>query len=164
LQYSLGALASKFNLQTGKPFVQFYEGMEAIRRVTLDLPTQDTEILSYIDSSKILSLLPEENKKHIALRKERGISKRMLIPESPATIERANGYDSAVTQARIIQNTTSFPCACEIYDNTTSFLTLDGSKTIGVIIEDQHIANFMKLLFEAQWVQSKSISHPATNE
>lgn len=157
LTYSLGSLSSKFNLLSGKPNVQFFEGRDGAIHITQDLPTNSKEILSYMDSEKVTKLLPELNDEHIKQRAKLEIKKRMLITDTDFSITRAKGYNKDMTQAKISTGNTSFPSVIQIYDNKISYLTLSEEKIIGVIIEDKNIADMMRMMFEMNWNQAREI-------
>lgn len=158
LTYSLGSLSSKFNLLSGKPNVQFYEGIEGAIKITSDLPTESKEILAYIDSDKVLALLPEQNEEHVKIRTKLGIKKKILIPDTESIRARAKTYNPAITEARVLRGVTSFPTAIQVYENKISYLTLSKEKIVGVIIEDKDIADMMRLVFEASWAASSPIA------
>ena len=157
LTYSLGSLSSKFNLLSGKPNVQFYEGKEGAIHITKDLPTNSKEILSYMDSQKVTELLPELNDEHIKQRAKLDIKKRMIITDTDFSITRARSYNKEITHAKISTGIPSFPSVIQIYDNKVSYLTLSPEKIIGIIIEEKNIADMMRLMFEMNWINAREI-------
>lgn len=157
LDESIGQMISKYNLFIGKPNVQFYEGIEGAIKITSDLPTESKEILSYLDSEKVINLLPEHNEKHSKMRTQTGIHKKMIVPNSEFNISRAKGYDKNQTETRIMTGSSSFPTAIQIYDNKISFLTLSKEKMVGVIIEDKDISQMMRNIFNSIWEKSNPI-------
>ena len=151
LDESLGQMISKYNLFIGKPNVQFYEGIEGAIKVTSDLPTEDKEILSYIDSEKVIKLFPKQNEEHIKNRERMGIIKKIIIPDNDFTKNRAKSYNKNLTSVKVMNGVNSFPSAIQIYDNKISFLTLSEQKMVGVIIEDKEISEMMKKVFNSNW-------------
>lgn len=157
LDDSIGQMISKYNLSIGKPNIQFFEGIEGAIKVTSDLPTESKEILSYLDSEKVINLLPEHNEKHSKMRAQTGIHKKMIVPNSEFNISRAKGYDKDQTETRVMAGSSSFPTAIQIYDNKISFLTLSKEKMIGVIVEDKDISQMMRNIFNSVWEKSNPI-------
>lgn len=151
----IGNLSSKYNLIAGKPNVRFFEGEEGAKAVTNDMPTQNKEILAYIDSKKVLDLLPDLNNEHIKIRTRLNIKKKIMIPDTPFHTERAKKYNKDITEARIMKDISSFPSALQIYDDKISFLTLTDKKTVGIILEDKDIAEMMRNVFMLNWENSE---------
>lgn len=150
LTHSLGALASQFNLMTGKPNVQFYEGTDAIKKITGDLPQNDKEIRQFLDISQALEQFPKDTIIHLNARVDKGIAKRMILPENSSNNEYAK-KGTPLTEFRIVKNMSTFPTAIQIYDHKVSMLTLTQNKRIGLIIEDAEIASTLKIIFDGYW-------------
>ncbi len=154
LTYSLGSLASKFNLLTGKPNVQFFEGKEGIQKVledTLKVPS-GTEIYTYADIDAIEKYIPEINKEYSARREKLGIVKKGLLLDTPKAREIIKNYHTDVTQSKFISYAESeLETVMQIYENRISYITLREGSMIGVIIEDASIYKMHKAVFESLW-------------
>ena len=72
---SIGALSSKYNMITGKPNVRFFEGSDAIEKITNDYPKKGTEIRQLVDISYILKKIKKETINYKDERVKKGISK-----------------------------------------------------------------------------------------
>jgi sugar-specific transcriptional regulator TrmB len=161
LTYSLGPLASKFNLLSGKPNVQFFEGKEAVERITGDYPKIEKEIRQWIDISAALSVIEKETVGYLEKRIKMGISKKMIVTdtsENRAYIQKG----SNLTEFKTTQN--SLPTAIQVYDNTVAMLTLSPDKRIGLIIEDEAIAQTMKSIFDEVWNKSETTKTKTVSE
>lgn len=158
VMFSLGTLSSKFNLLSGKPNVQFYEGEEGIKKISDDSLSSKTEILSYIDNEAVNKYMATINKEHIENRKQLKIKKKMLAVDSEYIRERVKTMDKETTEVRIIPKSESFGTAMQIYDNKVSYITLTENKKIGIIIEDTNITQMHKIIFQALWEKSETLT------
>lgn len=158
LAYSLGPLASQFNLLSGKPNVQFYEGQEGVEKVVRDSYTSKTEILTYADNEAMNKYYPNLNKENVAARKKAKVKKRIISIDTQYIRELAKNDDPEITERRVIKSDEMFATAMQIYDNKVTYITLDPQKSIGVIIEDISIYKMHKTLFETLWANATPLS------
>ncbi|MCC6323904.1 hypothetical protein IT400_03895 [Candidatus Nomurabacteria bacterium] len=158
LTYSLGGLASKFNLLSGKPNVQFFEGKDGVAKVIRDSYTAKNEILTYADNEAMNKYYPELNKENVTMRKKLKLKKRIISIDTPYIRELAKNDDPEITERRVVESIDSFATAMQIYDDKVTYITLDPNKSIGVIIEDASIYKMHKTLFEALWDNAKQLS------
>jgi sugar-specific transcriptional regulator TrmB len=150
LTYSLGSLVSKFNLIHDKPNIQFFEGKEAIAKITGDFPEKDTEIRQFLDIENALDYFPNETTSYLQKRVAKQISKRMIVSNSIFNTSYAE-KGSELTTFRIAKEVATFPTAIQVYDDRTTLLTMNPSKTIGLVIDDKEIAETFKLIFDGYW-------------
>lgn len=159
LTSSLGSLSSKYNLITGKPNVQFYEGKEGMRKVlddTLNVP-KDTEIYTYADLEAITKYIPEINKEYSNRREKLGIKKKGLLLDTPKARDEIKNYHTDVTDTKFIScDITELDTVIQIYENKISYITLKENSMIGIIIEDPSIYKIQKTLFEHLWKITQS--------
>ena len=151
LTSSLGTLSSKFNLITGKPNIQFFEGKEGVERVANDSINSKSEILSYIDNEAVNKYLLGLNKKYVSERKKLNLKKKMLAVDSSFIRAHVKDMDKEITEVRIIPKSETFGTVMQIYDDKISYVTVLEDKKIGVIIEDSDIAHMHKIIFQATW-------------
>jgi sugar-specific transcriptional regulator TrmB len=153
LKSVVGQMTSDYNLFSGKPNVQFFEGERGLKEVLDDSLYAKSEILSYADLESIQKYIPKINEKHVADRRKFEISKRGLLLDTPFNRKTISSYDKDVTNIKFIEVKDSNPyqSLMNIYDNKVSYLTLDENKMIGVIIEDEHIAQMHRYIFEYGW-------------
>jgi sugar-specific transcriptional regulator TrmB len=154
VSFSLGALSSKFNLLSGKPNVQFYEGKDGIKKVledTLMVPS-GTEIYTYADIEAITKYIPEINKDYSNKRESLKIKKKGLVLDTVKAREIIKDYHTEVTETKFIKSDTGeFETVIQIYENKISYITLKNDSMIGVIIEDSSIYKIHKAIFETLW-------------
>ncbi len=148
----MGKMVSDFNLLSGKPNVQFYEGPEGMKKVLDDSLSAETEIYAYADVISIEKYIPDINKDYVANRRKFGIKKKGLIFDSPEARKLLANYNPDITENKFIPfKVPASHTIMQIYDNKVSYITLGDTQMIGVIIEDAHIASLHKYLFEYQW-------------
>ncbi|MFH1608816.1 MAG: helix-turn-helix domain-containing protein [Patescibacteria group bacterium] len=156
LTSSIGSLSSKYNLITGKPNVQFFEGEDAIEKITGDYPENETEIRQWIDINLANKEIQEKFKEYLEKRIKKGISKRMILPNNQKSEEYAKNAIE-MTKIRIEKNIQNLPTAVQVYDNKVTILTLEENKKIGLIIEDSSIALTLKNIFDSGWEKLTSL-------
>lgn len=152
---SIGSLSSKYNLITGKPNVQFFEGLDGVAKVANDSIYSKTEILSYIDNEAVNKYLSDLNKKYVSERKTLNLKKKMLAVDSTYIREHVKDMDKNTTEVRIIPKSEAFGTVMQIYDDKISYVTVSDTKKIGVIIEDPDIAKMHKIIFQAAWEKAE---------
>lgn len=153
-------LSSAYNLISGKPNVQFFEGAKGMKEILDDSLTSETEIYSYADIEAIQKYIPEVNAEYVKKRDKFNIKKKAIILDTPFARAFLADYYKNVTDIKLIKSKTEpFQTIMQIYDNKISYLTLSDKEMIGVIIEDKYIYKMHKDLFEFSWD-----SIPATNE
>src|SRR3990167_2002422 len=156
----IGQLTSDFNLISGKPGVQFFEGPAGVEKVIFDNLTSKTEILSYLDMGALDKYIPEINQRYIAARKRLGIKKRNLVNDTPENRERLAGYHRYITEVRLMKFADSsihFASMIQIYDDKISYFTLDPERMIGVIIQDKNIVDMHRQLYLYTWQFAKPL-------
>lgn len=151
LDESMGPMISKYNLFTGKPNIQFFEGLEGIKKVALDSLTSETDICSFIDTDTLLEIYPDLNKEYVGKRLNNNIKKKIISTDSPIVREIAKTDDKTTTEQRIVKQKIHFATVVMIYDNKISYITLDPKKHIGVIIEDPDIYKTNQAIFDYIW-------------
>jgi sugar-specific transcriptional regulator TrmB len=156
----INKMISDFNLLSGKPNVQFFEGLEGIRKVLEDSLTSVETIDAYSDIESIEKYIPEINKDYVEKRRKFNIKKRGLILDTQKARELLQGYNPDITENRFIKcslTPSTTQTIMQIYDNKVSYITLGENFYIGMIIESPNIYQLQKYLFQTMW-ESLSVS------
>lgn len=162
LTYSLGSLASKFNLLSGKPNVQFYEGKEGVRSVLWDTLNAKEIIYTFADIEAITKYIPKINDEYSELREKKNIVKKALLLDTIKARELINEYHTKVTEIKFISpKIQEFQTVIQIYDNKISYITLKDDAMIGIIIEDPYIYDTHRKIFEYLWEITKTPQDPS---
>ncbi len=153
---TLSGLISDFNLVSGRPGVQFYEGQAGVKTVAEDSLTSKTEILSYLDSEAIAKEIKDFNLEYVKQRRERGIKKKILTLDSPYARKHFKTVDVEMTEVRFMdEKIPPFQTVMQMYDNKISYITLRAGQMIGVIVSDPTIYQMHRALFEYAWRESR---------
>lgn len=160
LQGQLSKLISDYNLTSGKPNVQFFEGLEGVEKVLNDSLTSSETIDAYSDIESIEKYIPEINKAYVEKRKKLGIKKRGLILDTPKARELLKDYYTEITENKFIKCSlipSQTQTVLQIYDNKISYITLgENGIFIGMIIESPHIYSLQKYLYQSLWEIAES--------
>ena len=152
IEGTLGKLISDFNLQSGKPGVRFFEGLEGIKEVLDDSLTAKTEIYSYADLESIEKYISDINKKYVRDRERLNIKKKGIVLDTPFARTFLKNYAPGVTETKLIaRDMSAFHTVMQIYDGKISYITLAEENLIGVIIADQRIYEMHRDLFLHLW-------------
>ncbi len=150
----MGQMTSAYNLISGKPNVQFFEGIDGVWDVLNDSLTSSETIDAYSDIESIEKYIPEINKRYVAKREQAQIKKRGLILDTEKARKLLSGYHTEITQNKFVKCTltpSQTQTILQIYDNKISYVTLGENIMFGTIIEDPHIYSLHKYLFECLW-------------
>jgi len=158
LSGALGPMISDYNLTSGKPNVQFFEGEQGVKKVLEDSLFSREEILSYADITSIQKYIPNINSWYVDQREKRAVKKRGILIDTPKAREILTLYHKAVTDSKVIKlDTAPFESITQIYDGKVSYITLSENQMIGVIIEDEAIYQMHKALFNFTWSKAEAI-------
>src|SRR3989344_5551683 len=117
----LGQMASDFNLFSGKPGVQFYEGIEGVNKITADSLLARGIIYSYVDNEAVSKYVPKINDEYVKKRERLGIMKKMITVDGEYIRRKIKSYNPAVSEVRVIPNTFPFVSVMQIYGNKVSY-------------------------------------------
>jgi sugar-specific transcriptional regulator TrmB len=146
-------MTSEYNLVSGKPGVQFFEGIEGVKKVAIDTLTSKTEILQYLDVETLEQSLPTESDYYTNKRISLKIKKRLLIRSSQFA-QNLKLIDDDFSTHKYFNTEKQLSAVIYIYDDKFAMVTLDKDRLMGVIITNPIIAQTEKELFEALWNKS----------
>ena len=159
--FSLGQLSSKFNLLSGKPNVQFYEGKEGVEKVLEDTLHSKDEILTYVDMEIVEKHFKDINDKYVEKRSKLEIKKRLLVVNNNFTNELFHKWHKektnffSVTDLKMVKTPIEeVEGAIQIYENKIGIITISNENLISIIIEDIRINKLFKSMFEALYLVS----------
>jgi sugar-specific transcriptional regulator TrmB len=152
-----GNLKSQFNLLSGKPSVQYFEGNNEVSKMLDDSLYTGDIIYTYADVDAVEKYFPDLNINHIKKRTERNIQKRILVADnSLGRKAQKKSLKDPLTEIRIMNKEyESFGCVAEIYDNKIAYITTSELGISGVLVEDKQVSKMQKFMFEALWELSK---------
>ena len=152
----LPSLISEFNLISGTPGIQIYEGAQGIEKVLADSLTSKTEVYTYADIEPIVKRIGAINQRYATKRDQLGIDKKAILLDTPFARKYMRDYHRLVTDIKLIalDQIPPFQSALEIYDNKVAYITFAEDKMMGVIIHDPYLYQMHKYLFEYTWKQA----------
>lgn len=153
LDESLGSMISKYNLFIGKPNVQFYEGIEGIKKVHEYMVSTAQEI--YLIQSPKDKIMPESKSlinENIQTRIKKGIHTKAITPLSTTTRSKISLDKERLIERRII-NDNLFPMNAQIliHENIVSLVDYNQNNIITTIIENPEFAETFKTIFNFMW-------------
>lgn len=151
---SLGALISEFNLASGKPGVEFFEGEDGVQKVLEETLHASTEILTLADLEAVNQYASDINRAYQRKRKKSTAQKKMLLLDSEDARKR-KAMSIPHTQVRILKNRkNAIASVMHIYDNKVAFITFKNNILTTTLIHDEEIYNLQKSFFLHLWEKS----------
>jgi sugar-specific transcriptional regulator TrmB len=158
---ALPQLTSAFNLSTGKPAIEIFEGYEGSKKAIEHSLNSQTNISTILDFDSLTGEFGEINKRYIKKRIAKGIHKRILVADTLATRKMFSNKSEEYYQYTQVGFLSKFPesfqTGTEIYDNTVAYFTFTDEKQISVLIHDPSIYYTQKAVFDFLWSQASII-------
>lgn len=156
----LPSILSDFSLISGKPGVQFFEGIEGIKKVLEDTLDNNPkkEILAFSDVAGYATFLKKWNTDYYAPKRKRlRIYEKVIIPNNSRALDYMKNYKAnSVTEVLFIDHTLyPFKTEVNIYSNKVSFVSFSEKYCIGVIIENEEIFKTLFSIFNLTWEMGK---------
>ncbi|EKD49127.1 MAG: Transcriptional regulator, TrmB [uncultured bacterium] len=165
-QEALSQMSSTFNLSTGRPTIQIFEGLEGFEQAIFDSLNTKNEILTYSDPVTIMKgEFGKINARYVKKRHNLNIPKRIIFPDNESARKLKNEIADELTNVVIAHGfSPGFNTIVEIYDNKVAFLTLREEKIISVIIEDEDIVAMQRNQFEYIWKKEYQAASPTSTD
>ena len=159
LSVTIDSLISEYNLNSGKPGVQFFEGIDGVRKVLYDSLQNSEEIYAFIDFISIEKYVKKINAEYMQERIKKKVFKKILTVNNSETKKLLKNYSKDFTEIRLLpqNNNISFSVATEIYDNKISYITFKEKILTATKISDPEIYKLNKIIFEALWEKAEKI-------
>jgi len=146
----LPSLSSEFNLMTGRPNIQFYEGLSGLQKIYDDILRTNKDFLLIRAGEEpvyITQVIPELLDKFIKKRVRQDIYVDAITPIDQLTEDRKiNDQKNLYNRTAIPKNDYTAPVEINIYGDKVAILSY-GKELIGFIIESPQIAQSLKQLF-----------------
>ncbi len=151
LETLLPELQAINNASIKKPRVRYYEGMQGIKEVYLDMIHDKEDIVSYEDlqhlkeglSKSVYDRIPAEraaNKVHLS----------SISRDTPAAREFCKDDDKLLRRTKFIKDD-DFKTEIKIYGHKIALINLRGDTPFCVLIENKHLADTMRMLWKQLW-------------
>jgi sugar-specific transcriptional regulator TrmB len=147
----IGSFVSLYNLANNKPGIEFYDGIDGVKKVIYDTLKSKTAIYTYADMEQVNKYIGKINAEYAKKRDRLDIMKKVLLVDSDYTHRLLESYQKTNLDIRFVKNVPHFATVMQIYDNKVSYVTLSEEKMIGIIIQDKSIYEMHKALFKNMW-------------
>ena len=151
LEGLLPNLTQLYHSKQNRPGIRFFEGLEGLKQIMADSLTAKEVILSYADVASIRKYIPKLNAEYLKKREKKGILKNTLVFDTEETRIYLKKFAPKINKRKFIPTNIVPKTVMQIYDNKVTYITLDKDLMIGVIIDDQHIYQMHKIIFEHLW-------------
>lgn len=158
LERSFGLLASSFNLLSGKPNIQFFEGIEGIQRVYDDIleTNQHIRVISspiHHGKQEALHLIREQIEKQAAQK----IQTKAITPHAEGQTETttlvSDDAKYLITRKIVPVEKLNIPAQVIVYGDKVA-ITNFRETIVTAVIESKYIAETFRLIFEYIWEKS----------
>ena len=156
LEATLPSLIAEFNLVSGMPGVEYYEGVEGVKKTVYDSLSAASEILQLCDVEGVERYIKEVELEYMVLRRKMNKQKRIIV--SGSDYNKKFFYDRndpSLNVKYVNYNLKDFASLMMIYDNKISYVTFLPDKMMGVIIENPMITKMHRDYFNYMWLTAK---------
>ena len=154
-QRILPELRSVYNLAEDKPKVMFFEGLKGLENIQDDfLSCKDKEIISIHNQDDVNKIFGE-NTEYSRRRKKLKIHVKTLYTAESGRKPQRHNKANLLEARHLPSDKFRFRSDITIYDNKIAIASLR-DKLVGVIIENQNIADTFREVFELAWKGAES--------
>lgn len=148
-------LLKRLSSKTEHPKIEYFEGIDGIKKVYADTLTAKTELLNYADSKLVREIWPEYDEEYVARRVHKKIFLRGIAPLDEYGLKVVEDNKAAHRDIRLVPaDIFDFSNEINIYDDKISIISLK-HELIGVVIENTDIANTQRSIFRMAWEFTK---------
>lgn len=152
VEQAIPELISMFRLISGKPGVRFFEGKEGFKEALYDTLNATETVYTYVDLDAVKQYADDINRAYVRARQKKGVSKRLLVLDTPGAREYLHWQGREQTDVRFLsKDMKPFHTGMQIYNNKISYFTLREKNIIAVLIEDPDIYQMHRRMFEFLW-------------
>lgn len=142
-------LSSAYRIAMNKPGVRYYEGKEGIIKIYEELLANNQPIDSIEDKGDLAKSIPDYAATYVKKRVQKKIFNRVV---SPDTNQLNKSNPEKLIEARLAPaDQFPFRMDIKISGNKVSLITFPEKNIVGVLIDNQEIAENFHILFEFLW-------------
>jgi len=145
------------NIKGEKPKVRVFEGKEGLQAVIESILKSKTKLIySFIPADRLFELFPAEEHKELMAspRVQKKIKARIIYTSKKGEIYKRKDNANLREAVFISEKNFPFKAGIDIYDNNVAFYSYKGA-IMGVIIENEDMAETMKIIFNLLWEKYK---------
>jgi sugar-specific transcriptional regulator TrmB len=150
LQEAIPQMLAIYNQKQIKPRVQFFEGLEGIKKIYADtLKEKPKEILEY-NTQNIFQITPGFPKEYLKQRKALGIHAKRIGPRTPDYRRHQLADSEELSETKLLDTKEyNIPIEINIYNNKVALMSYNDK--IGLIVESADIAKSMRTIYKLFW-------------
>lgn len=150
---AIRALAGIYSTALHKPGIQFFEGVEQVKKGVYHSLQSTETIRAFINAEVADRYADLFERDYVETRKKRGLKKQIIMPDTAAAKRYAKmTLDDPLTEVRFISaEKYPFETAVEIYDEYVTFFSSPEGTVFGFFIQDNTVAQFQKAQFDFVW-------------
>jgi HTH-type transcriptional regulator, sugar sensing transcriptional regulator len=133
-----------------KPSVEIYEGKEGLKTILEDMLKTEENICGYT-SVKLMELLNFYFPNFITRRAKLKIKTRIIMEKSKETEDLKKTGSKEFREVRFIENASKFRLGHYIYGNKVAILIAKKEQPMGILIDNEDLAEQEKAVFEQVW-------------
>lgn len=154
LEAHLGNLRTLYSSVDAKPVVQYFEGVEGIKKVYLDTLKCKGTIYALVETANVHPEIYEwVTSKYVKKRIDNGIKVKAIVSSGANTNKYIEKNESELRETKTISSTKyPFKHELNIYENKVAILNHNKeSELLGIIIENKLIADTFRSWFNLTW-------------
>lgn len=151
LESLLPELMALDNASSRKPRMTYYEGMQGIKEIYMDMLREKKEITAYEDLQHLEEGLPPEIFNWFPReRARRGIKINSISRNTKNARKFSQNNKDLLRNVKFI-DVVDFKTDINIYGNKIALMDLRGDPAFCVLIENKHLADTMRLIWKLLW-------------
>jgi hypothetical protein len=151
-------LNSLYEVNRGKPNVNFFDGQEGVKTVLNSILEETKELLVFGDGNSFKHAIPGWTEQYSLRRAKKGIKAKFLLKATPLSIECGKKYKtikdvkSEYTQYRVLPEAYELEYnGFYVYNNKVALCVFE-KEPMAVVIESKIVANLLKSMFNILWI------------
>lgn len=153
---ALPKLKAIYNLPESGPQIRFYEGKEGIKTILLDILEEKRPLYAATSIEDMNKTIKEFFSDFIKRRIQQHLPVKLLTNYSKDSLALRESDDRELRQTCFVPENFQFKTANYVYGNKVAIISLGGQIPLGIIIEDEDIAQTQKMFFEFMWEKSNA--------
>ena len=151
----IGNMYSDFNLISGKPSVQFFEGVKGVWKVlddTLSLDESDTTY-QFVDLESVSMYGAKIDEEYSKKTNKKGIKRCIIVPDKPANRELLEYVWEKGVEYKLMPCTQNkfFETVVYIYKNRLAYVSFRKDEFISILISSAPMYEAHELIFKQLW-------------
>ena len=145
------------NIKGEKPKVRVFEGKEGLKAVIESIINSKTKVIySFIPLDRMFELFPEKEHSELMTKRRiaKGIESKILYTNKTGPMDDEIDRKKLRDAVYVPESKFPFRCGIDIFDKSIALYTYKG-KIMGVIIENEDMAETMRSIFKMAWKKHK---------